>query len=223
MSLSKLLAQIPGALLSGPCSPPGSPHSLPEAHARFLAESNGALAYHGYFRLFGLGQAAAPSLGTWNETSYWKFAWPNAPLESFVCFGGNAWGDQYAYKRGEGETIHLLGAFDMEPEPIADSFEGFFRDEFLRCAREPYDQETLAAFERCGPLGWGEHLLQAPPLLLAGELPKRASKMPARTAMVANGDVATQLADAPEQAVLQGLRPYLDDAGRDRLKVIWSD
>jgi hypothetical protein len=119
---------------------------LPETHVTLLSHGNGVLAYHGYFRLFGVGCDGCIDLTVWNDTETWKFAWPDR-LVDYFCFGETAWGDQYAYRTSELvagiETVYMLDAFEMNPDPIASTFDEFLQSEFVRCAREPYDEMLL--------------------------------------------------------------------------------
>jgi hypothetical protein len=204
----------------------GSGTLLPQDHIELLRMANGIAAYYGYFRLFGVDCVDCINLTWWNENETWKFAWPQH-VRRYLSFGETAWGDQFAYDtealaRGDA-TVFLLDGFEMEAEPIAESFAGFLTAEFLRQAENPYDSMTRAAKERVGPLEWNEHVTYIPSLLLGGdERIENVTKMNARASMIVNGDIATQRAAAPERSP-SFVENYEDDFGRLRTRVVWRD
>ena len=111
----------------------------------------------------------------------------------------------------------------MTPEEIAPDFETFFQREFLRNASRPYDSMTLKAREAVGALGEDVLLVySASPLIGGEEHVANVQKMARRTAMVFNGDVATQLDAGPEGAEIMGVEPYQDERKRARLRLVWK-
>lgn len=196
---------------------------LPPNHARLLQQLNGLTVFHGAFRLFGLRPEAFLDFHQWNEASTWKFAWDER-VEPFLIFGETGWGDQYAYRLDasgalEG-TVYFLEATMLRPEPLADSFDDFLRDELLRNATKPYDEMTVLAHEKLGPLPAGSHWVFSPPIALGGpEEIENVIEMPAVTAMVYAGDLATALQGADPEGQFRALLPWTDHLGRSRLDV----
>jgi len=43
-----------------------------------------------------------------------------------------------------------------------------------------------------------------------------------RTAMIINGDIATQVDHAPPNAMVGSVEPYEDQLGRARLRLVWA-
>ena len=199
---------------------------LPDDHRSFLRESNAAQVYAGYFTLFGIGASAPTDILQWNDQDWWKFAW-NDRCEDFFCFAETAWGDQYAYRRSssvKGDfSVYFLDCLAMQPKLRASSFGEFLEREFLRCASDPYDALLKEARTSFGELGTAEHLIYSiSPLLGAPDTIQNVMKMSARVSMIINGDLAIQLDEAPEDAILERLTPYEDSEGRMRLALIWS-
>lgn len=201
---------------------------LPTAHINLLAETNGLSAFGGYFLMFGVGTGEIESLVDWNEIDTWKFAWAGR-ANDYLCFGSTAWGDQYAYyapdrKVDEADPVYLLDAFTMSPELLSDNFQTFFETEMLRNASAPYDSLTKSTRARIGDLAPGELLGFQPPLQLGGtETTSKSIKMPARSVMVANGDLTMGIDALPEAATVKQVLPYSDEAGRLRLRLITSN
>lgn len=200
---------------------------LPPAHLEALCSVNGLTAYGGYFRLFGAGPWAVIDLADWNNPECWKFAWPGG-LDRFICFGGTAWGDQYAYDLAElsadapSASVYFLEAIGMEPEVIAPDFQSFLEREFLRNAREPYDTLVKQVRARLGDLMPREHITHVPSILLTEtEDPGSVMKLDAVAAMIANGDLWVQLASTPTERAVRSLDVYTDDRGRPRVRVVW--
>jgi hypothetical protein len=198
---------------------------LPGDHLEFLRLANGALAFHGYFRLFGSGCAECIDLEWWNDVETWKFAWPQ-PLSGYLAFGETGWGDPFAYdaqRLAAGDaTVFLLDSFEMQPEELAGGFTEFLEDEFIRQAKSSYDSMTRAALTRVGPLDWDEHVTYVPSLLLGGdENPDHIQKMNARAAMIINGDIAAQSEAAADQ-LPTAIVPYEDEQGRPRMRILWD-
>lgn len=200
---------------------------LPREHRAVLEASNGAEGYAGYFRLFGLRAGASIDAAAWNRPEWWSFAWADR-CAGYWCFAETAWGDQYAYDRralagGEVPQVYLLDAASMTPQVVAACFREFFEREFLRSAAAPYDAMIVQARGRFGPLAVSDHLVYVPSLLLGGkEDLSNIQKMEARSAMICNGDIATQVDAAPMSSVLSKVEPYVDEAGRARLRLVWE-
>jgi Protein of unknown function DUF2625 len=216
---------------SQPCAPPaqllspdGTP-TLPDGHVALLRESNGLLLYDGYFRILGLGGSVCGDLRDWNVAETWKFAWPQ-DLSGYLCFAETAWGDQYAYEvdrlRAGEERVVFLDALRMKPRILSGTFSEFAERYLVRNAVEPYDSVLRAARDELGALPPGVHLVFSPPTILTGEeRVDQIVKVEAREAMILNGDLWTQLGDAPEGAAVAGLEAFVDDAGRQRMRVVW--
>jgi hypothetical protein len=241
MTITEVLRELfacPSVQRYGGESGLGSVHSLtealvlPRAHEILLAESNGLMAYGGYFRLFGVtagpARASCIDMVDWNAPGTWRFAWPEH-VSTYLCFGETAWGDQYAYRiddvrAGSTPAVYFLEATGMRPERLSDSFGSFLSDEFLRNCRDPYDALIVDARKRFGDLPAHEHLVYAPsPLITGEESLEHAIKMDARTAMIANGDLASQLGGELQSRQISRLESYTDAHSRPRLRVVWAD
>lgn len=197
---------------------------LPSRHEAALRESNGVQVFGGYFTLFGIGSNVPIDIRLWNEKSYWKFAWGNR-CDNYLCFAETAWGDQYAYNieelKGGSERVFLLDCLSMDVSSIAQSFNEFLECELFRVASGPYDVLIKEARELFGNLPAGEHLIyNLSPLLGGVDDTSNIGKMPARSAMICNGDVAIQLDEGPADRMPSGVEAY-DDGGRMRLKLLW--
>jgi hypothetical protein len=199
---------------------------LPSAHSSFLRLVNGLTVYHGAFRLFGVNRAERTlDLATWNNQETWKFAWDDR-VDPYLLFGETAWGDQYAYKKtltgGLEQEVYFLEATMLRPQPLATSFEEFITNEFLRNAQKPYDDLIIEAVRRYGPISRDEHWAYTPSIALGGvESIDNIMEIPAITAMIFAGDIASALrASQPGTAPTQ-VTPWTDDQRRSRLKVMF--
>jgi hypothetical protein len=200
---------------------------LPPEHTDVLLSTNGIEAYAGYLRLFGLYSTASVDAIAWNDQELWKFAWKDR-CSPYWCFGGNAWGDQYAYSveslRAGGDTkVCFVDALSMTPEVVADSFAKFMERELLGSARNPYDVMIKEARQKLGPLEMASLLVYVPSVLLGGtEQIGNVQKMNARSVMICNGDIAIQLDDGPVSGRVVAVEPYQDHIGRTRIQLIWE-
>jgi hypothetical protein len=200
---------------------------LPGDHKDALKLSNGVEAYRGYFRLFGAYTSETIDSVVWNQAETWKFAL-GTRCSDFWCFGETAWGDQYAYSleslREGGDTrVYFLESSSMTPRIWAPSFAEFFDKEFVRSAKLPYDSMTRQAYQKLGMIETNCHLVYTPSLLLGGtEDINNVQKLNARSAMICNGDVATELDAAPDEKILKEVQPYEDDLHRSRLRLVWA-
>lgn len=198
---------------------------LPPLHQEVLSSANGVLIFGGYYKLFGIEDNVPLDIQTWNTDEYWKFAWERRATD-FLCFGTSAWGDQYAYhlsslEQGQKAAVFQLDAFSMEAEKIANSFDEFWEKEFLRNARTPYDSMVINSRQKLGKIKWNELLAFDPPLLLGGtEDTSQSVKMNARSVMIANGDLVSQLDSLPDHAKVMGVKSYIDSSDRARIKVL---
>jgi hypothetical protein len=198
---------------------------FPEAHRALLLRLNGFTVHHGAFRLLGLGHPE-PSLDltAWNAHDTWRFAWDDR-VEPFVVFGETAFGDSYAYRRlpggGLAPEIYFLEGVLLRPEVIAPSFEAFLADELLRNAKEPYDELVVDAIRRHGPVPPDRHWAYVPSVALGGEEDvENITLLPAAVAMTFAGDIATAMTVPGRRAT--GVRPYTDERGRPRLRVLFE-
>jgi len=201
--------------------------SLPPEHAKLLCGSNGLTVYHGYYRMFSIGPSRTIDAVRWNYPECWRFAWDDR-CSLFWCFGETGWGDQYAYKladlrEGRSPSVYFLEGLAMTPEVIANSFTDFLHGELIRNAIAPYSEMTRLAKERFGPLQANLHLVYSPSILLGGEdSVENMQLMDAVTAMVFQGDIATQIDNAPTGKRVSSVEHYQDDKHRMRLRLIWE-
>lgn len=199
---------------------------LPQAHVLLLKITDGLECYGGYFRLFGLSDKRKINLLSWNAEGLWKFSW-GGRIQSFLCFGETAWGDQYAYRLNDaGEIssaeVYFIENLAMEPEIIASNFYSFFINEILPNSSDPYDAVLVDVRANLGDLSVDEHIVYMPSPLLGGrEDPSNVQKMDAVTSMVVGGDLYVQLASEFQDRPIKELQPYIDETGRNRIKVVW--
>ena len=200
---------------------------LPAEHKELLQASNGVEAYAGYVRVFGLHTTEGIDSVRWNQHDFWKFAWEDRCTE-YWCFGETAWGDQFAYRidslrANEDAPVMFLDAYSMTPQPFAHSFVEFLENVFVRSAKGPYDAITKLAREKFGPLEAAAHVVYNPSILLGGaEDINNVQKMNARSAMICNGDIATQLDAGPSDKAVKNVQPYEDESHRMRLRLVWG-
>jgi len=200
--------------------------AFPEDHLQALHESNGIEAYGGYIRLFGVETDDSINVLRWNSNEYWKFAWDDR-CSKYLCFAETAWGDQYAYHIDELRKgvpcVYFLDCIRMTPEHRASSFYEFMEKEFIRTAKVPYDSLMRAARGKFGELDVETHLVYIPSVLLGGQDDiEHVQKMNARSAMICNGDIATQVDKWPPGREVKAVMPYEDEAQRLRLRLVWS-
>jgi hypothetical protein len=111
----------------------------------------------------------------------------------------------------------------MTPQPFAHSFVEFLENVFVRSAKGPYDAITKLAREKFGPLEAAVHVVYSPSILLGGtEDINNVQKMNARSAMICNGDIATQLDAGPSGKAVKSVQPYEDESQRMRLRLVWA-
>jgi hypothetical protein len=168
-----LVRTRPAADMLSPDSLLGDGAVLPLDHARLLSLTNGLDAYGGYFRLFGLGPWSVRDMRRWNAGHGWRSAW-DGRADGWWFFGETAWGDQYAYARGDDPfaadtTVYRLDACRLEPEAVAEDFGEFLAGELARSAMAPRDDATVAARERFGDIDPNQQLAYVPSLLLGGD------------------------------------------------------
>ncbi len=200
---------------------------LPSEHRTALQESNGVEVYAGYIRLFGVRTTESIDAIIWNQPDCWKFAWEGR-CSGYWCFGETAWGDQYAYaleslRAGEAAKVYFLDALSMTPQVVAASFTEFLEKEFFRSASDPYDAMIKQARQKLGPLEITSHLIYVPSVLIGGvEDINHVQKMSARSAMICNGDIATQLDAGPSDKAVKSVQPYEDELHRMRIRLVWA-
>ncbi len=207
--------------------------NLPKEHLIFLSERGGVNVGDGFFRLYGLNSTDHTNLLDWNKLGKWKFSWKGAMgkglADDYFCFGGTVWGDQYAYllsdlQSGHEAPVYFLENTQMQAQKIADNFSNFFSGEFIRRAGKAFDGLTIGAVEKFGGrIDTKDMLVFIPPEVLGGErVIETMEKIEAVKGMIAYGDLYTQVREIPDGSVIEGIQNYLDDKGRERLRVVWS-
>ena len=195
---------------------------LPGEHEEILRITNGLEMFGGYLRLFGCQGNESIDAIKWNYHDYWRFAWGQR-CKGFLFFAETAFGDQWAYSVDElkagRQQVYFLGSNMMKSGVVAGSFVEFLKERCLTVYTK--DFALREARKLHGNLPCDVHLVHNPSLLLGGkEEVKNLQKMPARMAMIFNGDIALQVATIPESATIRGIETYKDDKGRMRLKVL---
>jgi hypothetical protein len=119
-----------------------------------------------------------------------------------------------------GSRVFLLEANFMRPEVLEESFEEFIENDFLRNARDPYDSFVPEVVRRYGSISPADHWVYVPSLALGGvEDLDNVMKMPCNIAMIFAGDMAIAVRDSREEERASEVTPWVDDRGRQRLKV----
>lgn len=200
--------------------------TLPVDHENVLLQSNGLMGYGGYLRIFGIYNKKSVDILEWNDDNFWKFSW-NGRCSKYLCFAETAWGDQYAYDldglRLGYSPVYLLDCLSMTPTAVSNNFIEFLEIEFIRSSREPYDTMMVEARKAFGDLDIGEHLVYSVSPLLGGtESIDNVHKMNARSAMICNGDIASQLDSGPSDGIVKSIQSYEDSSHRMRLQLTWS-
>ena len=197
--------------------------TIHKSYMDLLSLSNGLETSDGYFRIFGIGNDAKIDALNWNSIDTWKFAWPER-VRKYWCFAETAVGDQYAFDSTmDSCQVYLLSHLTMMAECLEENFEDFLTNEFFRNAIAPYDPTILSAKKRFGTISGTEILSQSPSVLVTGvEDANSMIQMPRTAAMIANGDLCTQLIDQPQSNSIRGVEPVQDSKGRMRLRVVWA-
>jgi hypothetical protein len=163
----------------------------------------------------------------WNARETWRFAWDDR-VDRYLIFGETAWGDQYAYRWTSSmdmlePKIYFLEGTLLRAEVIAASFEEFLIAEFLRNAREPYDELVTQAVSNRGPISADRHWVFAPSVALGGpESIENVIELPSSTAMTYAGDIASALRASRPGTNPTLVTPWTDDEGRSRLRVSFA-
>lgn len=197
--------------------------SLPEPHRLLLRFSNGLEILGGSYRLFGIDR-----LVEWNRPETWKFAWGEM-AEPYLCFGESVLGNQDAYRWDESgnrgpSPVYELYAVTLEPIVTYDSFEEYVRERFVSPPDDPYTARIRKARQKLGDFRADQLLVYVPsPLLTEGQLDlQELMPMDATTAMIVNGDLASQIAWRESLDGFQGLETYQDESGRPRVRARWA-
>ena len=199
---------------------------LPQLHRELLASLNGFTVQNGTRRLFGVGRGDSLDLDWWNDIETWRFAWDDR-VDPYLFFGATAWGDQFAYRRSEaGElepTVYFLEGVLLRARVWAESFSDFAESELLRVAADPYDPLATEAVNRYGPLKVENLWTFAPSIALGGDdSVDNVMSLPAQTAMVFAGDIASGLESSLPDAWPTGVEPWKDARGIQRLRVLFD-
>ena len=206
-----------------PAEPSPIVEELPGLHRELLQALNGFSVQGGALRIFGIRRDDVLDLDWWNDEETWRFAWDDR-IDPFVIFAESAWGDQYAFRRGEsGElepAVHFLEGTLLRSEPLAASFDEFAEVELLRIADKPYDPLTIGALDRYGPIGPRQHWTFAPSIALGGEESlDNVVLVRGQDAMTMAGDLASALQSSTPGSWPTNVEPWVDDRDRQRLRV----
>lgn len=207
----------------GQAQPSAIIEALPPLHRQLLQALNGFTVQGGALRVFGVGRGDVLDLDWWNDEETWRFAWDDR-VDPFVSFAESAWGDQYAYRRGEDgaleSTVYFLEGTLLRSEPLASSFEEFAETELLRIADKHYDPLTIDALDRYGPISPTQHWTFVPSIALGGEEDvANVVQLRGQDAMTMAGDLASALQASPPGSWPTQVEPWVDDRGRQRLRV----
>jgi hypothetical protein len=202
---------------------------LPARHQALLRLTNGMEILGDSYRLFGIDNGRTASLVAWNRPATWKFAW-KGEADPYLCFGESVLGNQDAYRWDElasaGAKPRVYELYAVTLEPILDygSFEELLRQRYALLADDPYHARIRQARERLGSFRPDQHLVYVPsPLLVEGRVDvQELMPMDAATAMILQGDLASQLGSRESLDGFEGLETYQDQEGRERIRVRWS-
>lgn len=204
---------------------------LPAIHRELLLRTNGIEAAGGYVRLYGVGPDAAVDMEAWNEPELWKFSWHPFVAE-LLCFGGNCWGYQFAYRFADLSTdvpdapSHMVAVGHRRPRPSNQTFEEYLYEGFLTNAREQLSAFTRRVRNKVGDLPPGELLTLAPdPIIGGAERVGNVVKMPAATVMIILGDTQSEWNRASKatggNTEITGVVSYVDEKGRRRIRLAY--
>jgi hypothetical protein len=196
---------------------------LPEQHQRLLRFSDGLEILGSSYRLFSLGRIVE-----WNRSEAWKFAWGDM-ADPYLCIGESVLGNQDAYLRdelGPEEPVQVYELYAVTLEPIVTygSFEEYVRDRFVSPPDDSYTARIRKARQKLGGFRPDQLLVYTPsPLLLGGQLDvQELMPMDAKSAMIVNGDLASQIAWRDSLDGFQRLEAYEDEKGRARVRARWE-
>lgn len=206
---------------------------FPSDYRQFLQLTNGCEVCFGHYRIFGFDSMRSIDAMRWNRNDCWKFAWDGGP-DNYWCFGETAFGDQYAFslddlRNQKNVPVYRLGHISMaHTGPWNESFALFLDEELRRNAISPYSSRDKHAIQTIGPLDLSDHVMMVPSLLFRPVDDDGADAelqvMPARAAMIGNGDLGVQWdAGCEEQKTVARVDPYVDEQGLMRLRIVWAD
>lgn len=199
--------------------------NFPAIHIDLLSLSNGLEFYGGYYRLFGANEDEKINLFSWNSDSLWKDVWGEY-ASGYYFFGMSAIGDLFAYKL-DGDIvptneIYYLDGVTMDIIDVYNSFEDFFKNEFVNRYKGIVEPILVSAREKFGDLDINTSLIYSPSLFLLNEPSvDNLIKMSTLDVMTINGDLCRQLMDSENTVKL--IENYIDDFGRARIKIFFDD
>ncbi|WP_326556311.1 SMI1/KNR4 family protein [Micromonospora sp. NBC_01796] len=200
---------------------------LPSVYAAALRIANGFTVHSGMNRVFGIRADRHMDLRSWNEEEGWRFAWGGKADPSFLMFGETAFGDQYALRwtgSSYEDVVYLLDVNLLSVRPIFDSFAHFLDQEIVQNALSPSHPVAVACVGKFGRVSPDENVVLTPSLLLGGyEDVSNMVKIESYTAMIYGGDIYTAVVSAPDEAAVVGVEPWVDDVGRQRLRVVFAE
>lgn len=181
-----------------------------------LVKENG-FEFEGGVRVLGTGVETPDfSLEEWNAEDCWRFAWAELLPSDAVVFAYDIVGGCFFYRPGERGVHHL--DYDGAKYLVAEA-----PGQFLAFS-PTHQREGVALARRAHPAPEPRVVLAPiPPQVLGGKLDGTLVQMRADLALVAAGDLATEVAAGTRagRTVAAGLGPYVDDAGRKRLRIEW--
>jgi hypothetical protein len=194
---------------------------LPAAHRRLLLLTNGFEAFHGYFRMFGVGPDATIDMRTWNAPDVWKFAYQGA-ADPYLCFAELGSGHQFAYRFDECRDpvvpAYNLLANDMSEVIRYPDFETFLASPILHGSLY-HDGDFLDWIHRLEDLAPHEHVAHRSYGVLDESRGEHFEKVGAVEAMIYYGDA--WCSEQPDRSEPESLEFYTDEAGRRRLRIVW--
>ncbi len=237
MTIEKLVEQI----RLKECSPsgrnrgydgvfPGPIHLFPQMHRDFLRLVNGCLLHEGYLRLYGVSNPDGIDLCGWNALGLWKFAWDwcyprdfpqhelfaAGHLDEYIFFGGNGFGDQYAYRVAEmtcnNPTVYMFSTFSSGVIAV-----GTFENLLSFMSGNGYTGDKIRrALGSAGPLAWREHANFSPPFAVSADRGDIV-KVGAAESMIMNADAMRILLHEARDIEEPRFATWLDAEGRTRL------
>ncbi|MBL8716284.1 MAG: hypothetical protein JNL79_09830 [Myxococcales bacterium] len=156
------------------------------------------------------------SLEEWNAPDGWRFAWTEFLPSDAVVFAYDIVGACFFYRPGERGVHHL--DFDGAHYPVAET-----PGQYLAFAATHQREGVALALRAHAAPEPRVVLAPIPPQVLGGKLDGTLVHMRADLALVAAGDLATEVAAGTRagRTVAAGLEPYVDEAGRKRLRIEW--
>lgn len=220
-AINEILSTCNCVAYKNPLSSTLVPKHFPDLHKNLLCLYSRLSSFHGYYTLFAL--SGPLNLQIWNSDETWKYPLKGM-LDNYVVIAKTALGVQFAYSTSDllsNKTIvYEINFEDFYVDVAYNSFNDFFKKEFVGNSTSPYDTAVVEAFNRFGEVGHDEILLYMPPLLLGGvENANNLNKTDAINGMKYMADLKMSFDEFEDDDRIAGVSQYIDEKNRIRWRV----